>query len=214
VKKSSTDSLENAFLVLLDKVVSKKDKLLYLLLWTADSLLQPTLLNWTSSFESWSHRRGLNWSLDQMEREGLIERQTDKLADRFYALSEKGLARALRTRDPQKAWERPWDRIIRMVCFDFPENSRTVRNSVRRYLRAHGFGMFQKSVSSRSMKRVSASRSALRNRAPRSIKTRGGWQRRMGKGAEGKVADELNEDACWRTPTSNFQLPTFGPRRG
>src|SRR5438552_1513378 len=101
-----------------DSVKARTEELLYFLLWTAGSLMQPTFRNLDESFEGWAYRHGLLRRLALLEKQRLLERRTKK--DRLYRLTAEGRLRALGGRDPQIEWARRWDGRWRLVCFDVP----------------------------------------------------------------------------------------------
>ncbi len=124
----------------------KTEEFLYLLLWTAEGLMRPTVRNLTESFEGWAYRNGLLRQLATLERQHLVERQRQTKSDRLYRLTEHGRLRALGGRDPQVEWSRPWDGRWRLVLFDVPLERGAHRERLRRYLRGKGFGCLQGSV--------------------------------------------------------------------
>lgn len=130
---------------------AKTEEFLYLLLWTSDRLLNPTLRNLTDTFETWAYRNGLRQQLSRLERKAFLESQivNDKngnVVERLYRLTETGRIRALGGRDPVQQWKRPWDGYWRLVLFDVPEKNKKCRLHLQRYLREHAFGHMQKSV--------------------------------------------------------------------
>jgi phenylacetic acid degradation operon negative regulatory protein len=124
----------------------RTEELLNFLLWTADKLVRPTFRNLTDSYESWAYRNGLLRQLKTLEKQHLLERDSQGSAERLYRLTEQGRLHSLGGRDPDKQWARPWDGCWRLVLFDVPVTQRTRRQRLRRYLRARGFGCLQGSV--------------------------------------------------------------------
>jgi phenylacetic acid degradation operon negative regulatory protein len=124
----------------------KTEELLYLLLWSADKLMRPTLCNLTDSFEGWAYRNGLSRQLATLEQLRLLERDPKMTGDRLYRLTEKGRLHALGGRDPEARWSRHWDGRWRIALFDVPMEQHVQRGRLRRYLRARGFGCLQGSV--------------------------------------------------------------------
>ena len=124
----------------------KTEEFLYLLLWSADKLMRPTFRNLTDSYESWVYRNGLSRQLATLEQHQLLERDPKAPGDRIYRLTEQGRLHALGGRDPATQWSRHWDGRWRLVLFDVPMEQHALRNRLRRYLRAHGFGYLQGSV--------------------------------------------------------------------
>jgi phenylacetic acid degradation operon negative regulatory protein len=121
---------------------------LYVLLWTADSLLRPS---WRSAldpggFESWAWRNGLGRRVADLERRKLIERQPESSDARIVRLTDSGRLSALGGRDPAERWNRSWDGRWRLVLFDIPKNKPALRCRLWRRLRAERFGCLQGSV--------------------------------------------------------------------
>jgi len=119
-------------------------ELLYMLLWTCDTLMHPTFRNLMESFESWAHRKKLLRDLERLYVEQYVEKKAGN--DRLYRLTDAGRLLALGGRDPEACWRRGWDGRWRLVAFDVPEARRSARNQLRRYLRNRGFGCLQGSV--------------------------------------------------------------------
>lgn len=124
----------------------RTEELLYLLLWTADSLARPSWRNMTGSFEAWAYRNGLQRQLDRLEAQAFIERQRSGLDGRWTRLTESGRLRALGGKDPVKCWNRGWDGKWRALMFDLPTAERALRARVRRALHSRGYGNLQRSV--------------------------------------------------------------------
>lgn len=127
-------------------VQAKTEELLYFLLWGADQLCRPTFRNLTDSFEQWAYRQGFQRKLRDLERQKLLERNTESGRTRQYRLTEQGRIVALGGRDPKAAWDRSWDGQWRIVVFDLPETKSAVRTRLRRFLKDHSFGYLQNSV--------------------------------------------------------------------
>ncbi len=125
---------------------AKTEELLYLLLWTAETLSRPTWRNLTESFEGWAYRNGLLRQLRRLEKRRWLDRQAGPAGDRLHRLTEAGRLQALGGRDPEACWRRRWDGRWRLVLFDVPEARRGTRNKLRLYLQDRGFGYLQKSV--------------------------------------------------------------------
>ena len=123
----------------------KTERLLYLMLWTAESLAHPTWRNVTGSFEGWAYRNGLLRQLARLEREKFLEQRGEALTT-VHRLTKKGRMRALGGRDPVERWKRAWDGKWRFALFDVSERDSSVRRALRRFLKANGFGCLQKSV--------------------------------------------------------------------
>lgn len=124
----------------------KTEDLLYMLLWTCETLARPTFRNLTDSFEGWAYRNGFHRQLWRLEKQRLIERSHRQTGDPWHRLTEAGRFRALGGRDPETCWNRRWDGRWRLVLFDVPEVRKVARNQLRRYLHGRGFGYLQNSV--------------------------------------------------------------------
>ena len=123
------------------------EEFLYILLWTAESFLQPTWHNLMhDSFEAWASRNGLGRRLAQLERRKLIERLPATATERAVRLTKAGRINALGGRDPLTRWSRAWDGQWRLVLFDLPVHATALRSKLRRLLRAEGFGFLHNSV--------------------------------------------------------------------
>ncbi len=130
----------------LEGMQAKSRELLNFLLWTAESLTQPTFRNLTESYESWAYRNGLRRQLGELEKQNLLERECAQPDSRIYRLTEEGRLLALGGRDPQQEWDRNWDGLWRVVVFDIPVGQNTLRQRLHRYLKARGFGCLQDST--------------------------------------------------------------------
>ena len=124
----------------------KTEEFLYFLLWSTELLTRPTVRNLTDSYEAWAYRHGLLRQTGRLEAQGFIERAAKNKRDRLYRLTELGRLHALGGRDPTTQWARRWDGQWRIVLFDVPVAQNVRRESLRRYLRMHGFGCLQGSV--------------------------------------------------------------------
>lgn len=124
----------------------KTEEFLYLLLWTASSLMQPSWRNLDESFESWAYRNGLLRQIHRLERLQLLEKRGARLDERLVRLTKTGRIHALGGRDPVERWGRSWDGQWRMILFDVPEEESALRQKLRRFLRENAFGCLQKSV--------------------------------------------------------------------
>jgi phenylacetic acid degradation operon negative regulatory protein len=125
---------------------SKTEELLWMLLWTCETLSQPTWRNLTESFEGWAYRNGFLRQLQRLEKQQLLERQRGNPGDRLHRLTKAGRLHALGGRDPMVCWNRRWDGCWRLVLYDVPETRSTARDKIRRYLHSRGFGYLQNSV--------------------------------------------------------------------
>lgn len=124
----------------------RTEELLYVLLWTADSLMRPTWCNLTSSFEEWAWHNRLGRRLAELERQKLVERRPGSAGGRIVRLTREGVWRALGGRDPATQWGRSWDGRWRMVLFDLPAEQSKLRQQLRRVLHVNHFGYLQDSV--------------------------------------------------------------------
>jgi phenylacetic acid degradation operon negative regulatory protein len=124
----------------------KSEELLGMLLWTCDILSRPTWRNLTDSYESWMYRNGFYRQLLRLEQKALIDHLPGPSGVRLHCLTQSGRLRALGGRDPDACWNRRWDGRWRMVLFDVPRTSNTLRDRLRRYLQRRGFGYLQNSV--------------------------------------------------------------------
>lgn len=125
---------------------AKTEELLYLLLWTAETVSRPTWRSLTESFEGWAYRNGLLRQLQRLEKRRWLHGQAGPAGDRVHRLTEAGRLQALGGHDPETRWRRRWDGRWRLVLFDVPEARRTMRNKLRLYLQDRGFGYLQNSV--------------------------------------------------------------------
>lgn len=129
-----------------EPVKPKTEEFLYLLLWTADQMMRPTFRNLTQSFEGWAYQNGFLRQLEELERRKLLERQRTQATGRIYRLTEQGRLHVLGGRDPEAHWNRPWDGKWRALFFDLPSPESAARKRLHGTLRAHGFGLLQRSV--------------------------------------------------------------------
>jgi DNA-binding transcriptional regulator PaaX len=124
----------------------RNEELLYVLLWTADTLMRPTWRNLNDSFEQWAWRNRLSRRLAELERQKFIERHPEPDLERVVRLTAIGRRLALGGRDPMTQWSRTWDGLWRMVLFDLPVHRTNERQQLLRVLRRNQFGYLQKSV--------------------------------------------------------------------
>jgi phenylacetic acid degradation operon negative regulatory protein len=126
---------------------AKSELMLYHLFWLADFVLRPATSRIGESFGEWAYKKGFSRQIRELERLGYLESTPEwRGAGRVVKLTEKGRLRALGGADPELRWKRPWDGNWRMAVFDLPEEKRSVRNMLRKELRAAGFGCLQGSV--------------------------------------------------------------------
>lgn len=128
---------------------ARTEEMLYVMMWMAGQLMQPTYRSLTESFEDWTRRSGLDRRLATLKQNGLIE-QVDEggfSADRILRLTEHGMSVAQRaTGDPVGQWGRTWDGKWRLVIFDVPVSRRALRMQLWRFLKQNRFGYLQNSV--------------------------------------------------------------------
>lgn len=120
-------------------------ELLYLMLWTFETLSRPSFRNLGESFEGWAYRRGFLGRLHELEAMKFIERRDSGL-QRLFRLTESGRLLALGGVDPDLRWNRRWDGKWRLVVFDVPNRETRLRNQLRNQLRSAGYGWLQNSV--------------------------------------------------------------------
>jgi DNA-binding transcriptional regulator PaaX len=127
-------------------ISARTEELLYVLLWGADVLMNPTWRNMNNSFEQWAWRNHLTHRLAQLENAKLLERHPRSDLTRVVRLTEEGRLLALGGRDPIRQWSRPWDGTWRLVLFDLPVQRTDLRQRLLRALRRNHFGYLQNSV--------------------------------------------------------------------
>ena len=123
-------------------VKPKTLELLYFLSWNLEKIGRPNFRNLTESYESWAYRKGLHRQLDCLEHAKLVEvvREADQ---RIVRLTEKGWLLAVGGRNPEERWSRKWDGRWRLILFDIPREQSGLRQKLRRYLKARGYGYLQ-----------------------------------------------------------------------
>ena len=116
-----------------------------LLVWTLDTLVNPSPRNILESFESWDYRNRLRPELKQLRRAGMLERQVrrDTLQ---WRLTEQGRVAATGGVDPVARWSRQWDGQWRLLLFDLPARQQRLRSAFWRWLKRQRFGYLQQSV--------------------------------------------------------------------
>lgn len=124
------------------------EEFLYVMLWTAESLLRPSWQNALDpSFERWAWRNGLTRRLAQLERRKLLEQHpASHPTERVVRLTEAGRLAALGGRDPVERWARAWDGSWRIMLFDLPSDQPAPRIKLHRLLRGQRFGYLQNSA--------------------------------------------------------------------
>ncbi len=124
------------------------EMMLYRCLWLAEKMMRPTVRVALSSFEDWAAREGFWRDIRRLEAEKWIEVPEGEghRLDRVIRLTELGRKLALGGVLPPELWNRGWDGRWRLVIFDVPENARTNRARLRKWLKAARFGALQKSV--------------------------------------------------------------------
>lgn len=127
-------------------MTASNEEFLYVLLWTADTLMRPTWRNVNDSFEAWAWRNRLGRRVAELQKQQLLERAPEYLAHAFVRLTNAGRLAALGGRDPDEQWRRPWDGQWRMVLFDIPVREHALHLRLWRNLRRQGFGFLQNSL--------------------------------------------------------------------
>lgn len=127
---------------------ARTEELLNVLFWTLDVAFRPSYRNLSASYEEWAYANGFLRQVHELEHRGFLEARGGKprKPDRLHRLTEKGRLHVLGGRDPAQWWSRPWDGKWRLVLFDIPEDERSRRLHLRRYLRSRAFGCLQNSV--------------------------------------------------------------------
>jgi hypothetical protein len=124
----------------------RAEEFLYLMLWAADLIGRPAFRTWTGSFETWASRNGYLDEVHSLKRRRFLKSQSRPIPSQPPQVTVEGRLRVLGGREPEACWSRPWDGRWRLVAFDLPRARDSDRKQLRRFLRAHGFGCFQKSV--------------------------------------------------------------------
>ncbi len=118
-----------------------------ILLWSAESLINPSWRTLNSSFESWAFRHGFDRRLQHLTRASLLERRRDPRSGAWvYRLTSRGRLAGLGGIDPEPRWKRSWDGRWRMLFFDLPHRAGATRMRLWRWLRSERFGYLQQSV--------------------------------------------------------------------
>src|SRR5438093_11879427 len=124
---------------------SNSEDWLTLLLYGLDILLAPRPHKILQSFEWWDYQKRLKPQLRSLERAKLLQqRGTGK--DRTFHLTAHGQLRACGGVDPVQRWQVPWDGKWRILIFDLPVQSASLRVKLWRWLRSERFGFLQQSV--------------------------------------------------------------------
>lgn len=123
---------------------TKSESFLYHSLWMAESPLKPVWRDLDGSFEAWAYQGNCLRQAQTLEAGGWLETAPGPGGrGRRFRLTPAGCLRAIGGCLPTEFWDHPWDGHWRTVVFDFPETRRTLRNELRRDLRAHRFGCLQ-----------------------------------------------------------------------
>ena len=85
-------------------------------------------------------------ALRRLEKEGKIEKVRAKEKKIHLQLTEKGRKFIKEHREAGRRYPRRWDNKWRIVIFDIPEQKRSARDRLRRYLKTLGFGKVQRSI--------------------------------------------------------------------
>jgi phenylacetic acid degradation operon negative regulatory protein len=124
---------------------SEIEELLLVLLWGTEKLLVPNWRNLMEPFEAWDYRQRWRRQLDRMEQRQLLQRE-QRANQLVWRLTDLGRLTAMGGINPIACWDRPWDGQWRMVLFDLPLGSQSVRVHLLRWLRRNRFGFLQNSV--------------------------------------------------------------------
>lgn len=125
----------------------KMEQVLWLLLWSVDTAMNPSYRNLFDSFEIWAYRNGLQRRLQYLEsRKQVLKERKLAGTDFLMKLPECDRASILAGREPESVWSREWDGRWRMVLFDLPAKDRILRARLWRWLRANGYGLLQQSI--------------------------------------------------------------------
>lgn len=125
------------------------EEFLYVLWFTADTLLRPSWQNMLDpGFDGWAWRNGLTRRLAQLEKQKLLEQHPGRAStsERIVRLTEEGRLAVLGGRDPVACWARPWDGRWRILLFDLPFDATALRIKLHRLLRDRHFGYLQGSA--------------------------------------------------------------------
>lgn len=123
----------------------KSEDWLPLLEWGMELLINPSPARILEGFEAWNYRNKLRPQLRQLERAKLLERRGSRENPTVH-LTPRGRLGALGGVDPEQRWQRAWDDKWRLLVFDLPIRSQAPRIRLWRWLRAHRFGLLQRSV--------------------------------------------------------------------
>jgi phenylacetic acid degradation operon negative regulatory protein len=127
------------------KPTAKSNDWLNLLLWTFDTLVNPSPRNVLESFDAWDYRHRLRFELKDLRRSGVLEVQGTAKA-REWRLTERGRVAANGGIDPISRWSRKWDGQWRLVLFDLPARHQRLRTTLWRWLKRQRLGYLQNSV--------------------------------------------------------------------
>ena len=125
----------------------KTELMLYMLGWVAGKAFSRSFERQLEGFEQWAYRNGLLRRIHELETKAFIERSGDgRPLQGFLKLTEAGMKAALGGRDPERAWDAPWDGKWRLFLFDLPSDQHALRKHFLRALRSCGCGWLQQSV--------------------------------------------------------------------
>jgi DNA-binding transcriptional regulator PaaX len=82
----------------------------------------------------------------RLEEQALVEKEKDRTMGRLVRLTEKGRRKLTVVMNPADYWSLKWNGQWEIIFFDIPETERTLRNTLRKKLRAEKFGPLQQSV--------------------------------------------------------------------
>ncbi len=121
--------------------------MLYMLGWAAGKAFTRSFQYQMEGFEQWAYRNGLLRRIHELEAKAFIERTRDPDSFKgFLKLTDAGMKATLGGRDPEQAWDAPWDGKWRLFLFDLPSDQHALRKKFLRALRACGCGWLQQSV--------------------------------------------------------------------
>ena len=120
-------------------------ELLFLLFGAASLALRPTLRHVTEVEDMIHAEKMRRAEFLRLERTGWIETTNDRTG-KLLRLTVAGRRVFEGGRDPESAWNRPWDGQWRLLIFDLPRHASQARVKFWRWLRASHFGKLQGSV--------------------------------------------------------------------
>lgn len=128
---------------------ARTEELLYVIMWTTETLARPTYRGFSTSFDEWARISGLERRLYLLRQKGLVEHVDAPVVShkRLLRLTDKGWIAAQGGEiNAAERWKRRWDGRWRMVLFDLPAKRTALRHRLWRFLRMNRFGYLQNSV--------------------------------------------------------------------